>query len=355
MFPEKATAINTSRDFWVYNFSESLLNKNVSNLIQNYNSELDLLNNQKDKFKLNVSPSYIKWSTGLKNSLYRNKKIEYNKFKCTTGLYRPFTKKKLYYDRDLIERPSSFDKIFSDDNLVIITSGKGSRKGFSALVTDLIPNYDTLEKAQAYPLYLNDNQSILKISDFNVDDNLIKEMKMDAESLFYYVYGVLNCPEYVDKYLNDLLKGRPNIPKLKNRNQFSKIGKELANLHVNYEKYYDETIVDIIYKENEAIEYKVKKMKLVRNKDSYAIKFNNVITINKIPKEAFDYQINGKSAIEWIIDQYQIKIDNKSGLIDDPNTYSSDEKYIFKLLLAVINISCKTVNLKSTFPQIEFE
>lgn len=195
----------------------------------------------------------------------------------------------------------------------------------------------------------------------NINSAFSLKINLNKEDVFSYVYGLLNSTDYQSKYQNDLKKDLARIPIVKNKEKYVEIGKELINLHLNYEEVsaYDE--VNIKY--SGTPDYKVKKMKFAKKrnsegkleKDKTTIIFNNSITIENIPEKAYEYVVNGRSAIEWIMDQYQIKTDKKSGITDDPNDFSDDPKYIFNLLLSIINVSVQTVDLVNQLPKLEID
>lgn len=171
----------------------------------------------------------------------------------------------------------------------------------------------------------------------------------------------MHSKEYANKYRMDLAKSFPRILNIKNKQEYIKFGRKLMDLHLNYE-----TIP--VYKECQVeysgtLNYQVKKMRFAKKrnedgkleKDRSTIIFNENVTIKNIPEKAYQYIVNGKSAIEWIMDQYQVKTDKKSGITDDPNEYSTDPKYIFNLLLRIINVSVQTVDLINQLPPLEIE
>ena len=187
------------------------------------------------------------------------------------------------------------------------------------------------------------------------------KLGLSLDDTFAYVYGLLNSKDYQDKYANDLKKDLARIPIVKHKEKYVEVGKALMDLHLNYESVpaYDDVTVGVSDKPS----YKVTKMKFAKMRDENGksvndrsiIIFNNDITISDIPDKAYQYMVNGRSAIEWIMDQYQVKTDKKSGITDDPNEYSRDEKYIFNLLLSIINVSVQTVDLVNSLPNFEVE
>lgn len=177
------------------------------------------------------------------------------------------------------------------------------------------------------------------------------KLNISPDDVFSYVYAILHSTEYRQRYADDLNKALPRIPVLKNKKKFVEIGRQLIDLHRHYESVpiYDE--VKIESKTNPS--YKVKKMKHPKKGILDKIIFNSDITITNIPEKAYECVVNGCPAIEWIIDQYQVKTDKNSGIVDDPNLYSDDERYIFELLLRIINVSVLTVDLINILPPLD--
>ena len=210
----------------------------------------------------------------------------------------------------------------------------------------------------------NSNQStndlFQSLPNYNVNENFARANGLSVDDVFPYVYAVLNSKEYRDKYQNDLTKDLARIPIVKHKEKYVEIGQKLMDLHLNYESVPAYEGVTI---EGDQSYYKVKKMKFAKfrnkdgklEKDKSIIIFNDSITIKNIPEKAYNYIINGRSAIEWIMDQYQVKTDKKSGITDDPNEYSDDPKYIFDLLLSIINVSVQTVDLINQLPKFEVD
>lgn len=273
----------------------------------------------------------------------------------------PLLRKKLYYSEDLNERTRLYYTKWGESNLAIMTSGRGANKNFSTLVTNEIPCMDLLEKAQGFMRYDNSDKSEqLLIDRNNINQEFADKLGLSLDDTFAYVYGLLNSKEYQAKYANDLKKDLARIPIVKDKEKYVEIGKKLMDLHLNYEEV---PMYEGVSIESKAVpNYKVNKMKFdkIKNietnkkeKDRSTIIFNTDITIKNIPEKAYEYVVNGKSAIEWIMDQYQVKTDKKSGITDDPNDFSDDPKYIFNLLLRIINVSVQTVDLVNSLPKLE--
>lgn len=363
IFYNNSMGVLTSRDAWVSGYSKEAVINNTRRLIQNYNDELQRLENipaNERKNQLNRDSHYINWSFRLEERLKKGKNIEFVKNKLLQILYRPFTKKWLYYSDDLIERVRLYYKKFGKENLVINTTGRGASKEFSALVTNLIPSNDLMEKGQGFMRYDNEiDETQLFQSNNNINEEFAKQLELSSDDTFAYVYGLLNSKEYQEKYANNLKKDLAHIPIVKNKKKYVEIGKALMNLHLNYESVPAYENINIQMTDNPS--YKVVKMKFAKKrdengklvKDQSTIIFNNDIMISNIPERAYQYVVNGRSAIEWIIDQYQIKTDKKSGIVDDPNEFSDNPKYIFNLLLSIINVSLETLDLIDQLPKLE--
>lgn len=365
IFPQSAIGIATNRDTWISGFSKNKILKNSKLLIDNYNSELNRLlaipSNERQDY-LNRDETFIKWSAKLEDSIKKSKMFEFDDTKCRLSLYRPFTKKYLYYDYDVVERPGKYYNQFGKDNLVITTTGRGTSRDFSVIVTNLLPDIQLQMNGQGFMRYDNnvDETSLFQNND-NLNQEFADKLGLNLDDTFAYIYGLLNSKEYQEKYANDLKKDLARIPIVKNREKYVEIGYKLIDLHLNYEEVPVYDGVEITPFVNPS--YKVIKMRFAKKRDDNgklvndlsAIIFNSDITISNIPEKAYEYIVNGRSAIEWIIDQYQVKTDKKSGIIDDPNDYSDDEKYIFNLLLRIINVSVQTVDLINSLPKFEVE
>lgn len=239
------------------------------------------------------------------------------------------------------------------NNKLIFVTGTGIKRDFSAIMVDNIPNYHLMDTGQAFLLYDNSNKSTLLSDNSNISDSIKEKLGLNDLGVFYYVYGVLHSPEYRERYANDLKKSVPRIPILKDKNKFVYVGQKLSELHLNYESV--DPFTDLVIEGKTNPSYKVQKMKHPKRGQLDTIVFNSDITIKNIPEKAYDYVVNGRPAIEWIIDQYQVKTDKKSGIVDDPNLFSDDERYIFDLLLRIINVSVQTVDLVNSLPALEIE
>ena len=354
VFRDKAIGVSTNRDMWVYGYDRNNVIQNTQRMVENYNSEVIRLNNvttaTEKVNQANNSDYFVKWTRGLKQKLVKSERITL-KENVIQSMYRPYVLKWLYYDKNVVEMPGRYHSIFGSVNKVICVTGAGASRDFSCLITDKIPNLDLMEKGQGFFRYDNSPKGTLIVDISNISDSFKAKLGISEDEVFFYVYGVLHSKEYRTLYANDLKKALPRIPVLKNKEKFIEVGKKLIDLHLGYESVPPYEGVKFEGKANPS--YKVRKMKHPKKGVFDKIVFNEDITILNIPEKAYEYVINGRPAIEWIIDQYQFKDDAKSGIVDDPNLYSDDERYIFDLLLRIINVSVQTVDLVDSLPPLE--
>ncbi len=378
IFSIYSRGITTGRDSWLYNFSKNNLGNNITNTINYYNSEIIRLQNglitEKD---VTTDETKIKWTDTLKQRLKNKQTLEYSGKYISIASYRPFTKKYLYYYKILIHRTYQMLKIFPTkmhSNIIISISGIGASKDFMPLISDNLVNLDVVEKTQCFPLYYYtkyDTKNAIEslneevdeygyIKEYAITDYALEEYQkkygkeVTEEDIFYYVYGILHNKEYREKYSNDLKKTLARIPFVKtveDFNAYNKAGRDLAEIHLNYETIEPYNLEEEI-KENP--NYEVDKMKW-NNDEKTELRFNNDILFKKIPPRALEYVINGRSPIEWVADQYKISIDKASGIKNDPNLYSTDEKYIYNLVKRVVTVSLKTLDIIDNLPKFDVE
>ena len=303
----------------------------------------------------------IGWSSSLKQHLFSNVIAYYNQDNIRNSIYRPYNKQFLYFDKIFTHRRGRFPIIYPDnkselENIVICVSGIGSNKPFHALMSNIIPCLDILEKTQCFPFYIYSEDGLHRQENIT-GWALIHFCKhyQDATitkwDIFYYVYGLLHNEEYRIKYATNLRRELPRIPyapDLETFRAYSQAGQQLAELHLNYEQH-SEYPLTRVYAPDQSHNWEVQKMKL--NKDKTAIIYNDWLTLSGIPKDTFEYRLGNRSALEWVIEQYQIKTDSRSGIINDPNRYD-DPQYIVRLLGQVIQISVETVKLVKGLPPL---
>lgn len=348
LFIDYTGGIKTGRDAWTTNFSKNIVVQSMKNSVQYYQENLGNIN------VYNENSSRISWTRSLKQRFEKNQELSFNSNRIYVGMYRPFTKKYFYYDPNWTDQQYKMSKVFPENhsqNILISMSNKTEGKEMTCLVTNVLPDVNLFAGgSQNLPKYLFDNLG--KYS--SIRESVLNKLNgLELDTVIPYIYGVFHSKEFRNKYHMDLSKEFPRIPNLKNKNKIIKIGKQLMDIHLNYEEVPVYKDVDI--KMSAQPSYKVTKMKFIKKDDRSSIVFNNDITISNIPEKAYSYMVNGRSAIEWIMDQYQVKTDKRSGITDDPNDYSDDEKYIFNLLLRIINVSMQTVDLVNSLPKFEVE
>lgn len=301
IFKMKSLGVSTNRDAWVYGFSENSVAENTTRMVTNINSEIDRLKHIVDKderiSQLNSDPKFVSWSRGLKQVFSKGEKIVLNPNELNIHVYRPFTKKWLYYDKNIIEMSRKFRRTFGNSNKVILVPGNGSRRSFSCLMVDSIPDLNILDAgAQGFSLYNKENVAeLFESDDSNISSSISEEFGLSNEDIFYYTYAVLHSDGYRKKYASDLKKQLPRLPKLKNKEKFVEIGRKLADLHLNYESIPSYDGVEFEGKANPS--YKVIKMKHPKKGMLDKIVFNDDITITNIPEKAYEYVVNGRPAI----------------------------------------------------------
>ncbi|GAA9925113.1 DEAD/DEAH box helicase [Helicobacter pylori] len=379
VFDTNSNGVSSGRDPWVYNFSKHALMQNVQKCMDTYNADLKCFNAHfREAFKqrtkgvksnqlykqlndkeITTDKTKIAWVQNLKMQLIKGKKLDdFSQEKISVSLYRPFNKQYFYYERELSWSFCLMKKIFPDKDAqnVVINTGVGNGKNFSALVSDCISSCDLIVHNQAYPLYYYDDLGnrhyaisgyALNLFRKHYEDNSIAE-----EEIFYYIYAIFHHKGYLEKYKNSLTKEEPRIALSDDFKELSILGKELAKLHLNYES--EELHASVEYKTlmNAEIEgyYDVETMKKIGDR----IHYNNHIAITKIPKKAFDYVVNGKSAIDWVIERYKKTTDKDSLIENNPNDYKGG-KYVLELLCRVIKLSEKSVDLIEKISEKRFE
>ncbi len=379
IFDLNSNGVATNRDPWVYNFSPNALMQSVKNCIDTYNADLKRFNarfreafkqrtkgvksdklykNLNDK-EITTDKTKIAWTRSLKKGFIKNEILPESSEKRTRlALYRPFNKQWLYWDKTWNEEQSQLPKIFPDKSThnVVINIGCGNGKDFSTLVSDFISDYSLISPNQAYPLYYYDDlgNRHCAISGYalNLFRRHYKDNAITEEEIFYYIYAIFHHKGYLKKYKNSLAKEVPRIALSEDFKELSTLGKELAKLHLNYESGEMHTSVKHNLLENAEVEGYYDVDKMIKKGDS--ILYNQNIAITKIPQKAFDYVINGKSAIDWVIERYQKTMDKDSLIENNPNDYAGG-KYVFELLCRVIKLSEKSVDLIEKISMKRFE
>ena len=365
IFKTYSNGVKTNRDTWVYNFNRSTLTENVQRTMEFYNTQVLkwLVTPEKSILDIDDFVAYddtkISWSSGLKQKLKGRQMAEFSEAKLRHSLYRPFTKSNLYFDRMMTERVYVFPSIFptfetETENRVICVSGVGSNKPFQALVADMIPCLDFLEKTQCFPFYTYDEDGTNRQE--NITDWALAEFRtyynddtITKWDIFHYNYALLHHPDYREKYQANLKRDLPHIPFAEDFWGFANAGAQVADLHVNYESAPKFDKLRHIETPGIPIDWRVKKMRL--STDKTLLKYNDYLTLDGIPAEVYEYRLGNRSALEWIVDQYCLKRDKRSGIVNDPNR-TDQPRYIVDLIARVITVSLKMVEIVKNLPPL---
>jgi predicted helicase len=391
-FNTYAVGVNTGRDAWCYNFSKELLSSNITNMISFYNDEVrrynDLSKNSSKKLVvediIDSDATKISWTRSLRNDVGKSINHSFTEDYIRISSYRPFCKQNLYFNKSFNEAIGLSPKLFPKNNSknIVICVSPSPNDGLSLLISDEISNLHFNGDTQCFPLYYyEENTSAQKglfdegnssdyirrdgVSDFILERAKIQYGKnVTKEDIFYYVYGFLQSPEYRETFANDLKKMLPRLPLVEDVRDFwafSKAGRQLAELHLNYETVpaFEGVTVkqpDLMMAPDEL--YRVTKMRFPKKDQKDTIIYNGHITISNIPAKAYEYVVNGKSAIEWIMERYQVTVHKDSSIKNDPNDWAlehNNPSYIFDLLLSIINVSVQTVGIVEGLPRVRFE
>lgn len=417
VFDNYSLGLNTNRDAWVYHSSQQSLMANMRRMIDFYNQEVDrytdacagLVKEQWPDAEIFSSSdeTRIKWSSSLRADFSRHLPGIFTTQALVVGIYRPFQKQWLYFDGMFNHRVGQMPKIFPSpgiSNRAIYVSGVGAAKGFSALITDVIPNLHMLDSGQCLPLYLFERPSdydetpgaVATQPDMfprNSAPATLKYTRRDAisdaglanfqaaypaealtkEDLFYYIYGLLHSPDYRTRYADSLTKELPRIPCVSRASDFlafSKAGRSLAELHLNYESapLYQVGIAGggLLLNTLSAADFRVEKMKFGKTldggknvDDKTVVIYNSKITVTGIPLEAYHYVVNGKPAIEWVMERQAVITHKESGIVNDANLWATETvgnaRYPLELLQRVITVSLETMKIVKSLPSLDIK
>ena len=406
IFSLYSRGLATSRDTWCYNFSESALESNMSRMATFYAEQVKAFEGRrgfaekKDNLTLasefiDTDAKKISWSRGLIADLAKGKARPFDKTAIRQAAYRPFTKQWVYFDRaynDMIYMQWALFPAADFENIAICTTSAGNRGDFSTLIANDLPDLNycgTGSAAQCFPLYLYEKADESSLLEFDKSDVINGYRRRDAitdgalkrfseaygkdvkkEDIFYFIYGLLHSPEYRTRFAADLKKMLPRIPLTKERKDFeafSNAGRELAKWHLNYEDVQPWPVKEYSEKLNLEPEetFKVEKMTFARPTaeqkaagakfDKTRIIYNSHVTLTDIPLEAYEYVVNGKPAIEWIMDRYQYRREKDSGIVNDPNDWCREHnqpRYIIDLVKRVVRVSIETMKIVKGLPPL---
>lgn len=408
IFSNFSNGLKTQRDSWCYNACSRAVIANMQRMVDFYNAEVQRFDaaypglakkerEAKIENFIDTNPTKISWTANLKQEFASDRNLLFNKDSLTPSQYRPFTRQWLYYNRKFNERVYQMPRIFPDasaENMVICVSGIGARNGVSCFISSYIVDLNSLEAgAQCFPLYLYDEPGESKAApqtqgslldtpapqqqrtrrDAITDEglrhfqNAYPGEKISKEDLFYYIYGLLHSAQYREWYADNLAKELPRIPRVKTAVDFwafSNAGRELAKLHIGYESValYPATVTIAGGKtldDCQPQDFRVEKMAYGKNgkdKDLTTLRYNSKITVTGIPLEAYEYVVNGKPALDWVVERQCVKTDKASGIVNDANDWAIETmhnpRYPLKLFLRVITVSLETIRIVNGLPTL---
>ena len=356
--------VATNRDILAYSFNLELLQERISTFIEIYNSTVDRKkrhdpNTPVENF-IDTNDPRIKWTRQVKASLKKLELSNYEDSHFRTALYRPFTQKYLYFDNFWNEERYQQYRIFptpktETENRVIIVPSVGGRSDYWCFCTDIIPNLTltSIDGSQCFPFYTYDENGSNRRE--NITDWVLEQFRTHYRDeaitkwdIFHYTYVLLHHPTYRERYQANLKRDLPRLPYAPDFREFVQAGQQLGEIHIGYEDV-DEYPIKKIETPGKPLDWRVEKMKL--SKDKTQLVYNDFLTLNGIPAKVFDYKLGNRSALEWVIDQYRIKTDKRSGIVNDPNR-EDDPQYIVKLIGKVITVSLETVEIVEDLPDL---
>lgn len=403
LFNNYSQGVKTNRDAWVFNYSRSGLYKNVCGMVDFYNGEVNRYQAASvggespdvGKF-ITFDRKRIAWADDFKRYLQKGRFLTCDQSFLVRGLYRPFSRQWLYSDKYLLWSRYQMPRIFPDAtsrNLAIMVKGNWTGHGQIALMTDLLPSDPSDGGAQCFPLYLygeskdadeatgRPQSDLFDATSIETDgqrqDALTDEglahfqaaypvERITKEDIFFYVYGLLHSSDYRERYAENLSKELPRIPCVKTADDFwafSKAGRKLADLHINYET------VEMYPLQIEGggllltdADYRVEKMKYGKSgkdKDLTTLIYNDKITVKGIPLEAYEYVVNGKPALDWVVERQCVKTDKDSGIVNDANDYAietmNNPRYPLELFQRVVTVSLETMKIVKSLPRLDVQ
>ena len=400
LFSNYSNGVKTNRDAWVFNSCREKLVATVAGMIEFYNSEVTryqtaCVGKPKDGWPIvddfiETDPTRMSWTRETKEDLSRHRSRAFVPEGIMQSLYRPFTKSWMYFNRHFNNCVYQMPRIFPDAtavNAVIMIKQRWSGNGQLALMINCIPEQQTDGGTQCFPLYLYEEPAADAQSSLFNRSRRGERIRRDAvtdeglahfrsaypgerickEDVFYYVYGLLHSPDYRDRYGDNLVKELPRIPcvgKAVDFWAFSKAGRKLAALHVGYETVEPYAVAVEAKKNLPANAYRVEKMRYGKTKvdgktvdDKTVLVYNDHITLRDIPLEAYEYVVNGKAALDWVVERQCVKTDKDSGIVNDANDWATETvgspKYPLELFQRVITVSLETQKVVASLPGLD--
>lgn len=418
IFDRYSQGILTARDAWCYQFSKEILENNICRMIDFYNLEVGRYKAACSELSKSEYPEIsnfvigdatkISWTDSLKNNLSRGIFHKYDIENRIVSLYRPFTKTWLYYDKYFNQRRYQMPQIFPDssvNNRVICLTVTGT-KGFSVIIAEHLPDFHLIGDSQCFPLKLYEptqaddsrqssglkpqtdlfsTEQITPTADvsgqmdepprYTVKDGITDaglahfqaaypDETISKEDLFYYIYGLLHSEDYKARYADNLSKELPRIPcvnKAADFWAFSQAGRALAELHINYETVQPYPVTmecgSTAFDDLKDADFYVTQMKFAHKSDKSTVVYNPKITIKNIPLAAYAYVVNGKPALEWVMERQAVTTHKDSGIQNDANAWAietmGNARYPLELFQRVITVSLETMKIVNALPPLD--
>lgn len=386
LFAVYSHGLVTNRDSWVYGYSQARVEADVRRLVANYNEEVErwLAAKQPGDAKdfVATDPTRLNWSRDLLARFARAEKLTFDSEATQwTVAYRPFSKQVVYYNTALNARNGKLPRAFPEpqtENFGFYVTAPGSNHPFSALMVDEIPDlaFWGSSGGQFFARYTYARASVpvgaLDIFDYDSRsgferiDNITDEILVDyrqsfgkgvsKDDIFFYVYGLLHSREYRAEFEADLKKMLPRIPKVEAFKEFTKAGRALSELHLNYESVEPYPLIENAAPSASLRVTKMRYAKEGRQENKTTISYNDAITLSGIPEQAQEYLLGSRSALDWVIERYQVKTDKASGIVNDPNAWGDehgDPRYILDLIKRITTVSVETVRIVNALPGLE--
>ena len=367
IFHQFSSGVKTNRDAWAINFNRDTLTTNVQRMIEFYNAQVFKWQGIVDKSNIDIDDfveyddAKINWSRDLKAKLRGGRIAEYDEYKMRTCLHRPFAKSNIFFDRTLNDVVYVFPSVFptpktESENRVICVPNISGRTDFWCYITNVIPHtvFITIDASQCFPFYIYDEDGTNRRE--NITDWALvqfqehyRDKQITKWDIFHYTYALLHHPVYRERYQVNLKRDLPHIPFALEFWEFVEAGRRLAEIHVHYEDQ-PQYKLDLIETEGMSLDWGVERMRF--SKDKTQIRYNDFLTLDGIPAEAFQYRLGNRSALEWVVDQYRVKTDRRSGIVNDPNRID-DETYIVDLIRKVVSVSLETVGIVEGLSRLE--
>jgi predicted helicase len=383
IFSVYSRGLETARDAWVYNYSTLRIEKNLNTLLDTYNSDLAKWINLRSKSInmmnfITTDDHKISWSSRLIDHFKNSEYLHFDPKNIRISIYRPFNKSYVYTDTYLTHRRGQFPRIFplpDTENVVICLSAIGQSKPFHTMAVNVIPDLHLTGDSQCFPLYIYDEEGNNKkdnITDWGLEQfrKHYQDSTIEKLDVYHYVYGILHDPAYREKYAANLKRELPRIPFRTDFWAYAEAGKKLMDIHIKYEDQDKYPVTEewslpknYVHPHGIAVNtieqvplqelYYVSKMKRDKN-DPTKLIYNDFLTISGIPSEVDEYKLGNRSALNWIIDQYQVSKDKRSGITNNPNDWSYESgnpRYILDLIQRIITVSMQTNAIVQSLPR----